>query len=212
MKAISLLLAAVLAAPLPALAACMDDIATMFDGGPLDPFARPAHRFTATTTGPDGVVKSVYRAEFVSPAHSMGWTEGNPMQVLIIGSDSWIRMAEDTPWMAAPNMVPADHEGFLRLQRDQQRANLTEVDCLGTLNIDGVDHEAVSFVTRTDPAEGTGAWFGGHNRVFIAMDTGRVMRWEVTEAVSSFAPEPSADTQVILYDYDEQITLPRPEN
>lgn len=212
MNLFSLCLAITVATPLPAFADCLDDVSAMFDGGSLDPFVRPAHRYTSTTTGPDGKVKSVYRAEFVSPAHSMGWTEGNPMQVLIIGSDSWIRMAEDAAWMAAPNMVPADHEGFLRRQRDQQRANLTEVECLGSQSTDGVDYEVVSFVSRTDPAEGTGAWFGGRNRVFVDAGTGRVMRWEVTGAVSSFAPEPSADTQLIVYDYDAAISLPRPEN
>lgn len=98
--------------------ACTDRIAALFDGGALDPFVRPAHRYVSTTTGPDGTVTSVYRAEFLSPAHSMGQTEGNPMQVLIIGSESWIRMSEAAAWMTAPNMVPTDHEGFLRAQRD----------------------------------------------------------------------------------------------
>ncbi|MBV2358966.1 hypothetical protein KUH32_04195 [Thalassococcus sp. CAU 1522] len=199
--------------PLPLAAdPCRDRIAAMFDGGALDPFARPPHRYVMTTTGPDGAVKSIYHAVFETPIRSLGWTEGAGMQSLILGSDSWIRMAEDQPWMAAPNMVPADHEGFARAQRAQQRANLDDTACPGTADLDGTEVEIVRYFTRTDPnPEAGGAWFGSANTVFIDPATGRVLRWEVTDAVSSFSPDPSPDIQVLVYTYDDTIALSEPD-
>lgn len=93
------------------------------------------------------------------------------------------------------------------------RANLSDTQCPGTADLDGQTYQVFEYVTRTDATEASnGAWFGGRNRVFIDPENDRVMHWHVTEAVSSFAPEISADVQMIRYEYDETITLPRPDN
>ena len=196
----------------PVHADCRDTIDALFDGGPLDPFARPPHRYVRTTTGPDGTVRMVYRATFETPVRSLGRTESMAMEVLILGSESWIRTDPAGDWTAAPNMVPEDHEAFVRLQMDQQRANLGRTACPGATVIDGATYDTYRFFTRTDPVEASGgAWFGGLNTIHVDPGTGLVMVWEVTEAVSSFAPEPSADRDVAVYTYDAALTLPRPE-
>ena len=204
---------AALLLPLPALADdCHGHIATMFDEGPLDPFARPPHSYVNTTYAADGSVKSTYLARFETPVESIGGTEGGTMFAMIVGSESWIGPSMDGPWTAAPNMVPDDHEAFVRLQMEHNVANLAQVSCPGLVEVEGQEFENVAYFTKTDPSKAAhGAWFGGLNSVFIDPETGRVMRWEITEAVSSFAPKPSGDRQVLIYTYEPDLRVDPPQ-
>jgi hypothetical protein len=54
-------------------------------------------------------------------------------------------------------------------------------------------------------------WFGARHRVYIDPGSERVMRWESTDFVSSFAPETSKEVQVQLFDYDPDLVIPSPE-
>jgi hypothetical protein len=91
-------------------------------------------------------------------------------------------------------------------------ANLSETACPGEVTLDGTTYLSVSYVTRTDPTpESHDAWFGSRNTVFIDPGTGRVMRWEQTDFVSSFAPEVNPERHVQVFDYAADISLPTPE-
>ena len=196
----------------PALAdACRERVVATFDGGPLDPFARAPHSYVTTISGPDGSVTSTCHAMHESPVPAMGWSDGNPMQTLILGSESWIRMGEDRDWMATPNMLPEDHAGFVRSQIAQQITNLKDVACPGLMVMEDRQFDVVRNFTKTEPDPASSdAWFGAANAVFLEPETQRVIRWETTQAVSSFAPTPSNDTQVIVCKYDADVTLPKP--
>jgi hypothetical protein len=184
----------------------------MFDGGALDPFARPPHAIRSVTTGPDGAQKSVYLARFETPVETVGGVEGGEIMALIVGNDSWIGASLDGPWQEAPNMVPPDHEGFARAQIAQTTANLTDITCDGTAEVDGMTLEKVSYTTHTDPMEVTGgAWFGARYTAFIDPETNLLMRMETRDFVAHYAPEPGKDLQVITYTYDPDIKVDPPQ-
>ncbi|WP_040604684.1 hypothetical protein [Sagittula stellata] len=200
-----------LAAPVPALAdACRDRIAAMFDGGPLDPFARPPHSFVGTTYDAAGNVRWIYEARYETPLKTVGGMQGG-QQVLLDGSDSWMGASPDGPWTKAPNLIPDDHEGFIRAQMAQNVKNLDRTDCPGMADVDGTTLEKFVYFTKTDPTpESAGAWFGALNTVFVHPQNGRVMRWETSESVAHYAPDPSGDVQVNVYTYDPAITVSPP--
>ncbi|MGP6087083.1 hypothetical protein [Antarctobacter jejuensis] len=192
--------------------ACHDRIAAMFTGGALDPFVRPPHRFTNTVTSPEGDTRYAFLTIWDSPARSISGIIGTGPFTLVIDGDSWTGPAPEGPWTAAPNMLPDDYEGFQRAQLAQMLANLTDTTCHGTVELDGTTYDKVEYVSRTDPNEDMGgAWFGGRNIVYLDPDSQRVMRWELTDFVSSFAPELNKDIHVQVFTYDPSISLSRPD-
>lgn len=208
------LLVASLALAAPALAedtACRDRIDAMFDGGPLDPFVRPPHRFTNTVLSPEGDMRYQYLAIWDSPARSIGGVLGTGTFTLIIDGDSWTGPAPEGPWTAAPNMLPETYEDMQRRQHAESRKNLTEPACLGTVEVDDATYDAVRYVTRTDPDPDSGAWFGARNTVYLDPETQRVLRWEMTDFTSSFAPEVSRDNHVQIFSYEDPMTITRPD-
>jgi hypothetical protein len=200
-------------AALPAAADdCRDRIAAMFDGGPLDPFARAPHFLTTTVYDPQGTQVRRMLTAWETPLRSVSGVEGGGFFALIIGSESWTGPTMEGPWSKAPNYLPEDHEGFQRMQKDQMVANLSDTTCPGEVTLDGTTYESVGYVTRTDPTpESSEAWFGSRNTVYIDPGSGRVMRWEQTDFVSSFAPELNPEIHVQVFDYDAAIALPTPE-
>lgn len=198
--------------PAPGLADdCRDHVAALFDGGALDPFATPPHALETTTYGPDGVVRYVYHGRIETPVRMVGGIDGGTM-ALIVGNDSWMGPSLDGPWTAAPNMVPADHEGFVRTQTAQKVANLDRVDCAGVVDLDGAPREKLEFFTKTDPNDAVGgAWFGGMNTVYIDPETGQVARWDTYDSVAHYQADPSPDRQVSLRRYDAEISVNAPD-
>jgi hypothetical protein len=148
------ILAAVLFICLPHVAAadaCQEKIAAMFDGGPLDPFARTPHRLTNTVTDADGNFVRRYLTRWQTPFRSVSGVEGGELFAMVIDADTWTGPSLDGPWTKSPNSLPADHNEVRRSQHAQEKANLTETGCPGRANIEGVLYDVVTYVTRTDP-------------------------------------------------------------
>ncbi len=212
MIAVSLLMAVPALPTLAQDSACHDRIAAMFDGGALDPFTRAPHRFTNTVQNPEGDTRYAFLTIWDSPARSLSGIIGSGPFTLVIDGDSWTGPAPEGPWTAAPNMLPEDYEAFQRAQLAQMQANLTETTCHGPVELDGQTYDKVEYVTRTDPNEDMGgAWFGARNIVYLAPGDQQVMLWEMTDFVSSFAPELNKDMHVQIFTYDPSISLSRPD-
>ncbi|MCC1491061.1 hypothetical protein [Cognatishimia sp. F0-27] len=198
---------------LPAAAdeACEARIRAMFDGGPLDPFVRPAHEYTNTVSAADGTEKYRFLVRMVSPVQSVAGIVGQGPFSMVIGSDSWTGPSIDGPWTAANNALPEDHMAHQRSLHEQQTANLERMSCEGMVDLDDAPHDVVRFFTKTDPNPDMGdAWFGSDHRVFIDPETNRVMRWEMTQFVNSFSDGVSDDRHVLVYRYDDAIRIERP--
>ena len=190
---------------------CPNLITAMMQGGALDPFERPPHRFTNTVTAPDGTVRYVFHTVWDTPARSISGIKGSGPFTLVIDRDSWTGPGPDGPWTAAPNQLPPDREAFQRKQLAQMVANLSLASCDGPVEIEGKTYDRYSYFTKTDPDDNMGgAWFGALNIVYIDAETERVMRWEMTDFVSSFAPEVNEDRHTQVFTYDPTISLTRP--
>jgi len=191
---------------------CLDRISMMFDGGALDPFARTPHHLTNTMSDVEGNVIRKYQTRWQTPARSVSGVEGSGLFVLIIDSESWMGPSLDGPWTKSPNNLPANHMDVRRKQHAQERANLTETACPGVQELDGTQYDAVSYVTRTDPnPQMQDMWFGARHTVYIDPKSNKVMRWDSTDFVSSFAPELSKDVQIQLFTYDDTLVIERPD-
>ena len=204
------IVALLLGLPAPARAdACRDEIAALFDGGALDPFAQPPHRYDHVVTGADGSPRYAMTVTFASPLKSM--TEMNTgMRSLVIGRDSWMAQGADAPWVKAPNMLPEDMEGLYRRHRDQLAANLRDTECLGPVEVEGQGLTAYRYTTQTD-ADDQGIYFGGTYTVYLDPDTGLKMRQEVDGALAHYQPDAGTDRTVQTYSYVDTITLSPPE-
>jgi hypothetical protein len=191
---------------------CHARIDAMFDGGALDPFARPPHQFTNTVLSPEGDMRYQMLAIWDTPARSIAGIVGMGNFTMIVSGDSWTGPSPEGPWMAAPNMLPDGYEESQRAQLAQQRKNLTDTACDGLVDLGSETFDSVTFFTKTDPAEGPGAsWFGARNTVYIDPQEKRVMRWEMTNFVSSFAPGVNADIHVQIFSYDDPVSISAPQ-
>ncbi|WP_417207548.1 hypothetical protein [Antarctobacter sp.] len=191
---------------------CHDRIAAMMQGGALDAFQRPPHRFSNTVTDPEGTVRYVFDTLWDTPARSVSGIKDSGNYTMVIDSDSWFGPSLTGPWTKAPNQLPPDREAFQRKQVAQMVANLTDTACPGAVEVEGMTYEAVTYFTKTDPDDSMGgAWFGALNTVYIDPKTDQVMRWEMTDFVSSFAPEVSKDRHLQIFTYDPAISIERPD-
>ena len=208
MRHLAILLLAVL--PLAAAAdPCQDEVAALYDGGPLDPFAQPPYRYETAVTAADGSLRYEYVTTFDTPLRSMNGMKGQKMY-LAIGNRTWEGPGPDGPWTELPSSLPDDMEGFQRRVRDQMAANVADAECLGTVQRDGQDFTAYRFTTRTGPND-DGTFFGGEYTVFVDPATGRLAVQEVRAQVAHYLTEPGTDLSVSVYTYDPSIALAAPE-
>jgi len=203
-----LALVCALALPLPAAAECAADVAALFQGGALDPFERPNRREVTTLHSADGPVTQVSDVLWDGVTRSINCTE--TLCAMQVGTQMWIKPQGTETWMSAPSQLPEDPEAFAQAIVDDMLANLADQDCLGPNLLDGRDVTVFRYRTKTNPNE-FGAWFGGLFTVFIAADTGQLVRLEELESVSSFAPEPGLDLRVTTVTYDDSIVISAPE-
>lgn len=190
---------------------CRDRIVALYSGGAMDPFARPAHSYVATTYGADGAVRWVYEGRYETALKTIGGMQGGS-PILMIGSDTWTGPGIDGPWTATPNQNPPDMEAFIRGQMAQNVANLDRTRCDGMVDVDGQSLERFSWFTKTDPTEAAqGAWFGGVYTAYVDPATGLLMRLETSESVAHYQPQPGTDTQVSVYTYDPSIVIDAPQ-
>ena len=201
-------LALALAGATPASAECAADVAALFTGGPLDPFERPNRREVTVIQAPDGSVK---------PALDVRW-DGVDSSIncaptgctMVIGQKAWMGGASfDGPWSQAPTQLPDDPKLFARAIADDMAANITESACFGEVQLDGRPALKYGYRTKTNPNE-YDSWFGGLFTVWIDVATGRLLRMEQTESISSWSPEPSPEVRITTVSYDETITISPP--
>lgn len=195
----------------PAIAdTCRDEIAALHDGGALDPFERPPHRFDTVVTGADGGLRWEMHTVFDTPLRSISGLRGGTF-TLMIDDRTWIGPGPDGPWTEAPNHNPADMAAFHRKTRDQQAANLRDTACLGLVERDGQSLLAYRFTTQTDPdPDQGGSYFGATYTAFVGAGLGRLVRLEQRGQFSHFQPESGTDTWVSTYSYDPDIRLVPP--
>ncbi len=207
-----LLIAALSLAPAAALAdACHDEIAALFDGGPLDSAARPPHRQIKEVRSPDGDLLYTFEARIASATTSIAGIRDSGNYAMAIGNKTWLGPGIDGPWTPSTDM-PGDMEAAQAQVVASQRANLAETECPGLTDHNGKTFLTYRFRTRTDPDPARGnSWWGSKDTVYLDPGTGRVMIWEQTEHIASWSPDMTMERHVITLDYDDSIAIAPPD-
>ncbi len=187
---------------------CRDEIAALFTGGALDPFERPARREKTIRFAPDGTETVISEVEWLAVRRSL--TRSGGMYFLNYDTEMWLAQSADGPWTRSPSALPADFEDMTRAQNTQRAANLTETECLGSVELGQQSYAGYRYRTRTDETA-EGSWFGGYFTTYLDPETGQLMRLELREAVSSWQPEPTKDVDITTVIYDPDLTITKPE-
>ena len=201
-----------LALPAPALAdPCTEEIAAMFRGGALDPFARPAHRQLREVYGEDGALDSTFEALIETPTQIVSGVVGSGNYMLMQGRETWIGPTMDGPWSPSGMTITEDVAAAQAAVPESQAANLTGAECLGETEVEGRAAIAYRFTTRVDPHPARGnSWWGSRDTVYLDPDTGLPFRWEATDHQSSWAQGLSRELHVTTIEYDASIDVEAP--
>lgn len=191
--------------------ACHDEIAALFDGGPLDAYQRPPHRHEKQVLDASGTLTHTFTSIVQTPLRTISGLKGGDM-TLAIDDDTWTGPSPDGPWTVSENNMPKDREPWHRAMQAQQAKNLSATECPGMVELDGQQYLKYHFSTKTDPnPDMNNAFFGSTDTVYIAPDTMQVMRLEQTGLFSSWLPEPGKDTYVTSFTYDPAIAITAPQ-
>ncbi len=193
----------------PALAdACRNEIAALYQGGALDPFGRPKRREITMSVQPDGTQALITDVMWEAVTRSI--TKSGANHFLTYDRQMWMGPSFDGPWTPSPSALPEDFEAMTRAQADENAANLSETACMGEMSFGGQRLRRYAFRTHTDKTA-RDSWFGGYHTVSINADTGQMVRMEIREMVSSWAPEPTKHMHVTTVDYDVNFAVTPPQ-
>jgi len=184
--------------------ACREEIAGLFLGGVMDPFARPPHVQYVEERDADGATIRENINYFETPLRTIAGASGN--FTLAIDTDIWNGPSPEGPWSSLGTMLPIDRGEKLVVMNEQQAANVSDTTCHGTTD-EGVKY---SFRSTTDPDE-NGVFFGAMHHAWIDPDSNLITRLEMTEFVNSWSEGVSTDTHVIRFEYDPNLKVMAPE-
>jgi hypothetical protein len=191
---------------------CTDEIAAMFLKGSLNAFSRPSNRASRETFAPDGTSQDIFDVIVETPLLMASGVRGSGQFYLSNGNDTYSGPSLEGPWTSIGQMQMADLEAAQRSIAESQAKNVTEAECLGTVELDG--QKLINYRFRNlvgpDPIRAE-SWWGSLDSVFIDPETNLVMRWEMTENIASWAPEVNHDRHVTTYSYEAMAPLVIPE-
>lgn len=194
-------------APLPALAdPCTEEIAALFAGGAMDPFARPPHRQQVTEYDETGTETGQNLNIVESPLRTIAGI-GGAQFTMAVDRDLWNAPAEDGPWTPLGYQMPEGREASIRAAAAQHAANLAETACHGA-DAEGLLH--YGYRSRSDE-DANGTWHGGFYEIWVDPKSGQLARMEITDFVNSWTDGVSRARQVIAFDYDDAIRVTPPE-
>lgn len=195
--------------PLPAVAECAAEVAALFNGGALDPLVRPNRRETTVARQPDGTTTPISDVVWDGPINALNCFTGGCM--IIVGAQSWTAPAPEGPWSAGTDPYSGvDPLTFVTATRDRLAASITKPECLGPTDLDGTPTIAYRFFSKLEPNE-FGAWWGGTYSYWVDPLAGQAVLIELSEAISSWAPDPSADVQITTISYDDALRVVPPQ-
>jgi len=204
-------LAALVCLPLPALAdACLEEVRTVY-ATETDPFVRPPYQMELTVLAEDGSVVRVMETWVETPLNAMSGMRGAGMYVLLHDRESWTGPSPDGPWTKTPTLLPEGRRETAERMHAEEVGNITDAICHGEVEHEGHIWVSYSFTTKTDPDPDAGDnWFGARTTLYLDPETRLPGRYEQTLMVSKWAPEPSTETNIMTFTYDEGLKLPRP--
>lgn len=192
--------------------ACREEIAAMFDGGPLDPFARPPWRQVKEIYAEDGSLGYIMDSLAVDPVHQVSGIRDSGQFLMMIGRESWRGPSPEGPWTPSGMTLTEDMLAAQKAVAPSMAANLSETECLGTVERDGRTLIAYGFRTKVDPHPARGnSWWGSKDVVYLDPETRLPVIWEQTEHIASWAEGVKNERHVSTLTYPDDIEITPPE-
>lgn len=208
MRNIVILCFAGLAVTTPAAADCAAEINSLFHGGAWDPFERENRRETTIIRHPNGTETPSSDVLWDGPLRSINCTPNGCF--MAIGNAFWQGKTFEGPWTRSNDVKNGDPEEFVRATNARLLASVKQPQCLGKTDLDGKSTLHYTFFSKPEPNE-HGSWWGGRYSLWLDPDTNRILRIELAEGISSWAPEPSKDVQITTIVVDETIEIKEPK-
>lgn len=195
----------------PALADCTDEVRALFDeGGAMNAFSRPPHMQLATNYTPDGHVMSVLHSRVETPLRTISRV-GDATECTLATEDAyWMGACWDGPWTGMSGTFLPGRGEMIRARMAEEQANLSEVECLGTADLDGQVVNAYRYRTQTGTVEDS-TLAGGLYTIFVDDALGQIVRWEVDDIVTPWKMVPDGERAVVDITYDASIKIITPE-
>lgn len=189
---------------------CLDEVKALY-ANELDGYKRPPYRATRIHYDENGGKKVGYDDVVETPLKTVSLIHGGEA-TLAVGQDSWTGPSLTGPWTKAPNRFTDDRRETHRKQLEQSIKNMSNAVCGGEVELDGKTYLHYRYTTKTDPDPAMGGfWFGATEDVNLDPKTKLVMRWDMTDFVSSFAPNASKERSTATFVYDDTIEVTAPE-
>jgi len=174
-------------------------------------FDRPAHRAERTVEAFGQ--KTVYKDIVVDFTRTLSQVNGADW-TLVIGKDTWTGPSPDGPWRGHqihPQRTDQGWQEKLRAQTNAYADNMTDIACLGMVEIDGQTYAHYKFSSRSNPdSENGGCWYGATHEYFVDPSSNLVMRELSSHFTGSYGDDPES-SGLTIYAYDESITIIGPK-
>lgn len=188
---------------------CLDEVKSVYRES-LYAYDRPAYRSEKSVYDPEGKLIHVFVSTVESPLRTISGVRGDAM-ALVIDRQVWTGPGPDGPWTEAPSNFPADRKAVHDRAHEQQLANISDVDCMGEVDVEGQTYLGYGFTTQTDPDPNQGGlFFGERSTVYLDPESREVMRWEQTDFITPWMAEPDRAHHVTVFQYDDTIHVTPP--
>lgn len=193
----------------PATANCFNEIQSLINDGPWDPFTRDNRREKTLTLHPDGTQQPDSDVLWDGPTKSINCTPNGCF--MAIGYTTWSGPSFEGPWTSTPDIDGGgvEPEDFVRKTSKRLAQSVKEPECLGQTELDGKITFSYRFLSKPEPNE-HGSWWGGRYTVWVEQKSNRLLRLELADGIASWAPEPSKNIQITTVIYDNTIKIEAP--
>jgi hypothetical protein len=188
---------------------CVEKVQTMFKGV-WNPFARPPYRSVKTVYDSADKVLRVFDSIVQSPLRTISGTRDNGYFALVIDSNVWTGPSLEGPWSPSQGL-PANRKEKVMRAHQFMIDGIQSAQCARTVVLDGKELEKYVYKVKTAPdKERGGLWLAAANIIYFDPAAERIVRWEMSEMQSSWAPQVSPTREVTVFNFDGEIKVDAP--
>lgn len=190
---------------------CLEETKALY-GNEMNFYNRRPYRSEKVVFDPSGKQTHTFENVVENPLKTISGVKGSGFYTLTVDQEAWTGPSIEGPWTPTPTNFPSDRRAGHDAMRAAEMDGMSDAICHGEVDIDGQKAKKFEFSVKTDPIEEMGGmWLGDRSTVWIAVDTGEVLRWDRTNFTSNWAPEESKEVHVEVFNYDDTIKVTAPQ-
>ncbi len=191
---------------------CRDRIAALYNGGAMDERVRRPHRIEILQYDSQGTMTERHVGKVIDGTHYQLFSEVSKMGVLYVGTEIWYASGSpDGPWGNKQEMPAVRAEDLVR-QLEEKAASVTEAECLGQMQDNGVAYDVYRWRVFTETLEEYGGGINGaRHEAWVDPDSGELAILRDSEVVTPWKKTPDGSRTETRFTYDDSITITAPE-